>query len=99
MTIESETPGPALVRLADLWAPDWHATVDGRPAEVLRTDYLLRAVAVPAGRHTIVFKYQPVAVRNGLMVSLASVALVLVLIVIGVVTGRSSKVSPEAEAA
>jgi len=66
---------------------------------VLRTDYLLRAVAVPAGRHTIVFRYQPVAVRNGLMVSLASVALVLVLIVIGAVTGRRSKVTPEAEAA
>lgn len=98
VTVEVETPGPALVRLADLWAPDWKATVDGHPAEILRADYLLRVVAVPAGRHTIVFRYQPVAVRNGLMVSLASFALVLVLIVIGVITGRRRPVA-EAEAA
>lgn len=99
VTVEAETPGPALVRLADLWSPDWRATVDGRPVEVMRTDYLLRAVAVPAGKHVIVFRYQPVAVRNGLMVSLASVALVLVLIVIGVVMNRRPPRVQEAEAA
>jgi len=49
VVIDVDTPGPGLVRLADQWYPDWKATVDGSPVEVLRADYALRAVPVPAG--------------------------------------------------
>jgi hypothetical protein len=83
VTLAVETPGPALVRLADLWYPDWVATVDGRPAEVLKADYLLRAVAVPAGAHQVEFQFRPRAVRRGLMVSLASLMVTLALLAAG----------------
>lgn len=79
VTVEVETPGPGLLRLADLWYPDWRATVDGRPAPVLKADYLLRAVPVPAGRHRVVFRFESAAVRQGLLVSLASLVVVLAL--------------------
>ncbi len=49
VTVEVETPGPVLLRLADLWYPDWTARVDGKRTPILKADYLLRAVAVPAG--------------------------------------------------
>jgi Bacterial membrane protein YfhO len=77
VTVQVRTPGAALLRLADLWYPDWTATVDGHATDVLKADYLLRAVAVPAGTHTIVFRYQSPSVWRGLMVSLASLALIL----------------------
>lgn len=77
VSVTVETPGPALVRLADLWYPDWIATVDGRPAKILKADYLLRAVAVPAGRHAIEFHYRSKAVRDGLALSIASLLVVL----------------------
>ena len=77
VAVTVDTPGPALVRLADLWYPDWVATVDGRPAEILRADYMLRAVAVPAGRHRVEFHYRSKAVRNGLALTLVSLAIVL----------------------
>jgi hypothetical protein len=80
VVVDVETPGPALLRLADLWYPDWHARVDGRPAPILRADYLLRAVAVPAGRHRVEFRYQSAAVRAGLVMSLVSLTLSLALL-------------------
>jgi hypothetical protein len=77
VVISVDTPGPALLRLADLWYPDWNAYVDGRRAPILKADYLLRAVAVPAGRHRVEFRYESAAVRRGLLLSLASLLVVM----------------------
>ncbi len=88
VTVEVETPGPALLRLADLWYPDWVATVDGRPAEILKADYLLRAVAVPAGRHRVEFRFASPALRRGLMLSGASLLVTLVLLAGGALRRR-----------
>jgi hypothetical protein len=99
VTVQVETPGPALLRLADLWYPDWRATVDGRATPILRADYLLRAVPVPAGRHTVVFRFQPTVVRTGLMLSLVSLVAVLLLIVAGTLRGRAPVARKGAEAA
>lgn len=99
VAFEVETPGPALVRLADAWYPDWTATVDGRPAEILRADYLLRAVAVPAGRHTVVMRFVSPAFRNGLVLSGVALAAVLALIGFGLWRRRRAAPPPAAEAA
>jgi hypothetical protein len=88
VAVEVETPGPALVRLADLWHPDWVAVLDGAPAPVLRADYLLRAVPVPAGRHRVEFRYRSPAVRLGLLVSLGSLAASLGLLAVGILRRR-----------
>jgi hypothetical protein len=77
VTVEVETPAPALLRLADLWYPDWTARVDGRRTPILKADYLLRAVYVPAGRHRVEFRYESPAVMRGLLLSLLSLLVVL----------------------
>jgi hypothetical protein len=82
LEVDVSTPAPALLRIADLWHPDWTATVDGSHAPVLRADYLLRAVVVPAGRHHVVLRFASKAVRTGLMLSLASIAAVLGLLAV-----------------
>jgi uncharacterized membrane protein YfhO len=39
--------------------PDWKVTIDGQPAKLLRANFIMRAVQVPAGQHEVVWRYQP----------------------------------------
>jgi len=63
-----------LVVLDDAWAPGWTVTVDGRPAQVIHPDVVLRGVAVPPGEHEIVWSFQVPGLRAGAVLS--SIALV-----------------------
>jgi hypothetical protein len=61
---------PGLVVISDMYYPGWHVTVDGRPAEILRTNRAMRGVALPAGIHRLVFRYDPLSFRLGSALSL-----------------------------
>ena len=97
VALETDSPGPGLLRLADLWYPDWVAQVDGKPVEILRADYALRAVPIPAGHHRVEFHYRSPAIRLGLTLSLISVAVALALLGAGLFARRRPR--PVAEAA
>ena len=77
--VEVEALRPAVLRLADLWYPDWKVTVDGRPAKLLRADHVLRAVAVPAGRHLVEFRFASGAFTAGFWLSIVSAVFALLL--------------------
>ena len=71
------------------YADGWQAFIDGKPAPHIRADYVLRAMQVPAGNHTIEFKFEPKSYSVGNAVSLAaSIALLLVLVGAGVYIAR-----------
>lgn len=97
--VDVETVAPALLRVSDLWYPDWTATVDGARAEVLKADYLLRAVAVPAGRHRVTFRFASPAVRTGLLLSLGSLVVVLGLLAADLLKRRRAAAAPAAAGA
>jgi hypothetical protein len=99
LAVRVTTPGAALLRVSDLWYPDWVATVDGKPAEILRADFMLRAVPVPAGTHTVEFQFRTPAVRLGLTLSIASLFASLALLAVGLVRGRSASGRPPAAGA
>jgi hypothetical protein len=70
-----------VVVLADAWCPGWSVEVDGVDSPVLRTWGFLRGVAVPQGRHHLVWKYAPWTFRVGAWASsIAWVAFALVLL-------------------
>jgi hypothetical protein len=61
VALEADSPDGGWVVLNDLWHPWWFAEVDGKPAAMLRANVLFRAVALPPGRHTVRFRFRPVA--------------------------------------
>jgi hypothetical protein len=64
VTAEMETPG--LVVLTDMWYEGWHAYRDNVEVPILRTNHCLRGVLAPAGRSTIVFRYEPLSFTHGI---------------------------------
>ena len=62
----------------------WDAYIDGKLAPYLRTNYVLRAMVIPAGEHTVEFKFQPVMFKVGKIVDLAC-SLTLILLAIGII--------------
>jgi hypothetical protein len=67
--LDAELSTGGYVVLVDGHDPGWRARVDGRPAALLRANVAFRAVAVPAGRHTVEMVYRPTAALAGLVVS------------------------------
>ena len=67
--ITAGATAPSIVVVRNAWAQGWSATVDGRPAPVLRTDYFLQAVPVPAGSHEIRLTYRDPMIGRGLALS------------------------------
>ncbi len=57
---EVHTDAPRLLVVDEVYYPvGWHAAVDGQPVPILQANYLLRAVPVPAGTHTVVMRFDP----------------------------------------
>ena len=72
-----------LLVLTDTYFPGWKATVDGRSAPIERVDYLLRGVRVPAGAHTVEFRYEPASWRAGWIISLLALVTVVGVALLG----------------
>src|SRR4030095_735545 len=66
------------------YQPGWDAFIDGKKADHFRCNYILRGMRIPAGEHTIEFKFEPASYYAGEKVAMAGSGLVLLLL-IGVV--------------
>ncbi len=71
---------PGFLVLGDAYHPDWMALVDGKEAEVYAANYLVRAVFVPQGQHTVEFQFRPKSFFIGRVVSLLFSGLLIVLL-------------------
>jgi hypothetical protein len=77
ISAQVESPTPALLILSETYYPGWQATIDGQPAPLLRADYVLRAVPVPAGEHTVKLTFRPLSFTIGTGISILTVIILL----------------------
>ena len=73
-TSQSSTNGFAV--FSEIYYPaGWNAYIDGKQADYVKTDYALRGMSIPAGKHTIEFRFHPDSYYNGQTYSLIGNAL------------------------
>jgi hypothetical protein len=77
IVLQAKADAPSVLLLNDKFHPDWKVSVDGKPETLLRCNYVMRGVYLPAGSHTVEFRFAPPI--STLYVSLAAVAVGLVL--------------------
>ncbi|HVF56286.1 MAG TPA: YfhO family protein [Pyrinomonadaceae bacterium] len=74
VSLKTSSPRPSILVLAENHYPGWRASFDGRDAEIVRVNYNLRGVVLPAGEHAVEFRYRPKSVLAGLLISLLTAA-------------------------
>jgi len=73
LTYQVKASEAGLAVFAEIYYPKgWKAFIDGEPANILRVNYVLRALDVPEGEYEIVFRYDPRVYEQGNKAMLAS---------------------------
>lgn len=84
--------GPSFLVLADTYYPGWKARIDDEETHIYRANYLTRAILLPAGRHHVVFTFEPMSLRLGAAITLVTL-LALIGIALRIVSRQRSPVS------
>ncbi len=71
----------SLLVASEAWYPGWQAYLDGAPAPSYVANHALRSLLLPAGEHTVEWRYQPDSFRIGAGLSALALFLCLVLLI------------------
>ncbi|MBQ2970581.1 MAG: YfhO family protein [Bacteroidaceae bacterium] len=73
---EYTTDKPGTIVFSEIYYPyGWKATIDGEPADIYRVNYMLRAINVPAGKHTIHMEFAPDSAKRGDTIALICIGI------------------------
>lgn len=61
----------------------WNAYIDGKPVDYIRANYILRALDIPSGKHSVEFKFEPDSYRIGNLIALISSILLMLILGLG----------------
>ena len=82
LVYETSSPQDGIVVFSEIYYPGWTAPIDGKPADIARADYILRAMNVPAGKHTIEMRFDPQSLHITEGIAYGAMALLLVGVII-----------------
>ncbi len=72
ITYKTSSTGNHVAVFSEIFYKDWKAYIDGKPADHAKANYVLRAMLVPAGNHTIEFKFEPAIFKRGWNITVIS---------------------------
>jgi hypothetical protein len=93
ITLDGAPPAGSALVVSENWYPGWRATVDGRPAEVARTDVTFMGIPLAAGSKTIELTFVNPTYETGKKLTWFAVFVALLLVAAGVVVDRRSRVA------
>ena len=79
LEVETASTAPAFLVVSDSFDPGWSATVDGQPVNIYPAYCAFRAVFLPPGNHSIIFRYSPAGFTLGLSLTLCGMLAALLL--------------------
>jgi hypothetical protein len=79
-------PNPTFLLVSETWYPDWHATVDGKPAAVHRGDYAFLSVALPPGAREVRLEFASPDYRRG-----RTITWLALLVTVGLLVGPAAR--------
>lgn len=75
---ETSSPKEGVVVFSEIFYPGWQATIDGQPVDIARANYILRAINVPAGKHTIEMRFDPKSLHVTEGIAYSGLALLII---------------------
>ena len=93
VAVKTRSEGARLLLITENFFPNWQASVDGQPAEILRANFVWQAVYLPAGEHLVELQYHSRVVSLSRWAALLSL---LVLVGVAVWDWRRGRSAPAA---
>lgn len=89
LVYETDNAGDGIAVFSEIYYPDgWQVSIDGEPATPARADYVLRALYVPAGKHTIEMRFDPKSLHVTEGIAYGALALLVLAVIAGVLVAR-----------
>lgn len=84
LTYSTSNDNNGLAVFSEMYYPgDWKAYIDGKSVDHFKVNYVLRAMNIPRGRHTVEFRFEPKVIDIGSKITLASSILMIILFIGG----------------
>ena len=83
LTYEVKSATGGVMVFSEIYYPEWTATVDGKPVEIGRADYVLRALKMDKGQHQVVLTFDPKSVKQTETVAYAAYVVLLLVVLFG----------------
>ncbi|WP_276793298.1 YfhO family protein [Segatella oulorum] len=83
LTYEVKSATGGVMVFSEIYYPEWTATVDGKPVEIGRADYVLRALKVDKGQHQVMLTFDPKSVKQTEAVAYAAYVVLLLVVLFG----------------
>lgn len=91
LTYKTSNYQDAVAVFSEIYYPDgWHVTIDGQAAKPARADYMLRALYIPAGEHTVEMRFDPVSLHVTEGIAYGASALLVIGVMIAAIRARKS---------